>query len=713
MIPPRVHVDFETRSICDLRTKGATMYAQHWTTSPTMLSFIGYGIAEVFDFMGDPLSRYQSSVYPTVQREDDPRLQSCPPPCPTAILKAIAEGAIFVAHNARFEQEIWYWICHLKWGWPMPQKWSCTAARSRYNGLRASLAGSGSDLEIDMKKFEREGDTFIKDFCIPRKYKGPKKNGIITLLWKEPQDDPEGWTKGKEYCLQDAYAEMEIDSILPDLPKFEQDTWELDFTINTRGIPIDVGNVARAIDFSDHFTQQGMIRFNEITGLYPTQRDRVLEYLNQREEIENLGDLRTKTLTRLSGESFPQELRDVIAIRVEAARASVKKLDAMAARTSPDGFARGCFLWYGAHTGRWTAKGIQPQNFVRGDAREAEKVFDFLQSLCWEQGLDLVTHLPKWVEEANLKFFRPLQSLSKSLRGFIKAIPEHELIAGDYAQIEARVLAWLANCTSLLESFATGEDVYVRFAGDHMYNRPYASYFDEKGEVYKHVRDERQRAKSAVLGAGYQLGGKGFQAYCDAMDIFLTEDEAKAIINTYRSAYPEIAHPQFGLWKRVQHCAIEAVLGEGNVVSLHGAQVTFHVERLDSERWWLRITLPSGSRLSYYRPRVDSVDKWGNPVLTYRTEWNSKSYREQTYGGKLVENIVQAIARDICAIGALNAEKAGYPVIMLVHDEVVTMPRRDSGLTAAGLREEMLRLPAWTAGLPLNAEAGRMIRYGK
>lgn len=709
----RVHVDFESRSIVDLRTRGSTIYAQHWSTNPLMLAFIceETGWETVYDFMGEDTA-LQNSTYPS-RSEDDMLLNYYRPICPPNILYAIEQGATFVAHNARFEQDIWYWICHKRWGWPMPLKWSCTAARAAYWGLRRSLEGAGSDLELPIQKLAVEGKEFINTFCCPRKYKGAKKNGIVTQLWAEPHELPFRWNDGKIYCLQDAKTEASIDALLPDLPEFEQQVWDLDFKINTHGIPIDTDSVGKAIHFSDHYTQHAVQRFNALTALNPTQRDRVLEYLNQREEMEKLPNLRTKTLSRIIQDDLPEDLRDVINIRLDSARASVKKLESMRANTSTDGFARGLFVYYGAHTGRFSAKRVQPHNFIRGNAKMAEATFRYLNSECWAGGLG-PSGMPAWVEDADIYFPRPLKALAHSMRGFIKAPPGKIIISGDYAQIEARVLAWLACCEQLLHGFRTGEDTYVRFAADHMYRRRYEDYFDDDGKILPSMADERQRAKSAVLGCGFQLGGTGFREYCDNMDIILSEAEADYTVKAYRNAYPEISDWSGGLWTRANYCAIKAVECEGQVIQLWGTEVTFHVHRIDSERWWLLCTLPSGRHIAYYRPKVQDINQWGKPVLSFRTEWMGKSYRELTYGGRLVENMVQGIARDIMCIGANNADAAGFDIFALIHDEVL-------GLIAAGqieeakalLKQALLSLPSWCAGLPLDAEVKVMDRYAK
>lgn len=711
---PRIRIDFETRSTADLLKLGADVYARHWTTSPTMLSIVipHLNVAYVEDFLLGTKG-YQACVFPFADISDI-HFKWIKPQIPMYILQAILEDWVFVAHNARFEQAIWYHICHKQWGWPMPRTWSCTAARARYWGLRANLEGAASDLEIVHQK-NPFGKEFINDFCKPRKYIGPKKNNRIKLLWKEPQDDPAGWQRGLEYCLEDSLAEGGIDDILPDLPPFEQDIWELDFKINTRGLPIDLKAVDRGIKFSAHFTDAAFKRFDEVTSLRPTQRDKVLEYINQREEIDKLGDLRSKTLRRIVLSDLPPDLRDVIQIRLDTSKASIRKLETMEKCTDDDGRARGLFLYGGAHTMRWSAKRIQPQNFTRPNPDYPPNfMFEYLEHPCWDVPADEMPELPVWVEEANLRFVKPLTALSSAMRGFIKAPKGKVFRVADLAQIEVRVNMWLSRCMWVLDTFREGKDVYVKFAADHMLHLPYEEFWDDSGKLLKRFKLDRQKAKSAELGCGYQMSGPAFVAYCDNVDLIISQEEGKAIVKQYRDGHPELADYSFGIWSRAEQAAIAATTHEGTFFQLSGTAITYHIHRLDQERYWLICTLPSGRHIAYYRPKVRLGQRFGRTVqkLSYRNEWNGRSYREDTYGGKLVENFVQATARDICALGALNAEKAGYPVIGLVHDETITECDEDFGCHEE-LSRLLCQLPDWITDLPVEAEGATMVRYGK
>lgn len=727
----RTHIDFETRSLANLLKVGGDAYARHWSTAPLMLT---YGTApkgirpkfELTDFFAIP--GYADSVYPGIGHNSDPEW-SIPfkVPCPQPILDAIARGDTFVAHNARFEQAIWYNICYLKWGWPNPfdLKWSCTAARARYFGLRASLDGAASDLEVPTQKDPR-GKQFINDFCKPRKYQGPMKNGIVKELWYEPHGPMyHEYVIGMEYCITDGEAEADVDAVLPDLPEFEQRVWEWDFKINNRGVPIDVKSVQNAIKFSDHFTKVAVDQFESVVGVRPTQRAKVLEYLQQREEIEEIGDLRSKTLKRLTLSEFPAELQSIIQTRLDCSLASIKKLETMARCTDSDGNARGGHLYGGAHTMRWSHKRIQTGNMKRGNAKQQKWLFEYMEGPWFDSpGMghnggptDLLDapETPAWVTEAGYRFPRPLTALSLSMRGFIKAPAGKKIVAGDFAQIEARVLAWLAREEWLLEAFRLGQDPYVKFASSYMWPSPYEDWFEDDGKGGKKVKGgeyalRRQIAKSAVLGAGFGISGPKFVEYCDNSDLIISLEDGIETVKTYREAHSNVV----ALWGRAEAAAILAVANEGQTYGLSGTDISLYVWRIDAERWWLCVQFPSGRCMHYYRPKIEIQMKWGRlkETLTFRTEWNGKSYREGTYGGKLVENWVQGIARDIMCVGGLNVEAAGYPVTNLNHDEAITVVDNDFG-SHEELCALMCAQEPWITDLPIKAEGATMQRYGK
>lgn len=677
----KTHIDFETRSVAELARQNAVgehAYAQHESTDALLLGF-------------------KTIDTPQVKVADLLNSAAMPP----ELVEAVDRGDTFVAHNARFEQAIWYWQMHRRHGWPLIEHWSCTAARARYWGLRASLDGVCSDLETPHQKNKR-GEELIKIFCKPRK----KIKGVIRKAWAEPWEMPAEWEEFKQYCGEDVYAEIDVDGLLPELPEFEQRNWELDYKMNWRGLPIDMEMVRRATVFCEHYTDQAFAKFDELTnGLRPTQRAKVLEYLQQREVA--IDDMKAKTLKRIVLADFDSDIQDMITIRLETAKASVKKLAAMIRCTTDDGLARGLVLYYGAHTGRDSGKRVQPQNFIRGNKRMQGHMFQFLEGEWWDTG--------EWQEVSDLIFPRPLDALAQSMKGFICAPKGERFVIADYAQIEARVLVWLARAEEKLQFFHDGKDTYCRFAAQ-MYGREYGDYFHTVDGKLERIDDfdlanERQLSKHAELGCGFGLGGEKFVEYCDDRDIIIQRDVAIDIVKKWRLNNPEIV----AYWARMEKAAKVAVWKEestGQPIRATVGNIAFFVHRIDAERYWLRCELPSGRHISYYRPKLRDGVKWGKPItiLSFRTEWVGRTVREDTYGGKITENAVQGTARDIMKLGVLNAEDAGYAFRLPIHDAgLFTMPfGKGSYQELEGL---LCQQDPWVTDCPIVAEGKECIRY--
>lgn len=677
----KAHIDFETRSVAELARQNAVgehAYAAHHSTDALLLA-------------------YKTDEMPKVDVQDllvSTRM-------PDELRAAAERGDTFVAHNARFEQAIWYWQMHLRHGWPLIEHWSCTAARARYWGLRASLDGVCSDLETTHQKNKR-GTELINLFCKPRR----KIKGVIRKAWAEPWELPGEWQEFIQYCAEDVYAEIDVDNLLPELPEFEQANWDLDYTMNWRGLPIDMAMVERATEFCEHYTNLAFATFDDITGgLRPTQRAKVLEYLQQRDV--DIHDMKAKTLKRIVMADFDNETQDLITIRLETSKASVKKLAAMIRCTTDDGLARGLVLYYGAHTGRDSGKRVQPQNFIRGNKKMQAQMFTFLEGPWWEDGT--------WQEVADLIFPRPLNALAQSMKGFICAPEGERFVIADYAQIEARVLCWLSRSMDKLQFFHDGKDTYCRFAAN-MYGRKYEDYFETiEGKSVRiddlDLANERQLSKHAELGCGFGLGGDKFVEYCDDRDITIEREVAIGIVKAWRNDNPDIVN----YWARVEKAAKVAVWKEestGKPIRASVGNVSFFVHRIDAERFWLRCELPSGRHISYYRPKLRDGLKWGKPVtiLSFRTEWVGKTFREDTYGGKLVENIVQGTARDIMKRGVLNAESAGYAFRLPIHDAgLFTMPFGTGSYQE--LEQLLCQQDAWITDCPVVAEGKECIRY--
>jgi len=420
-------------------------------------------------------------------------------------------------------------------------------------------------------------------------------------------------------------------------------------------------------------------------GLKPTQRDKMMGVFHAMGvKLENLQADHVRKYMKLNVRTLAPEAKRLLQLRIEAGKSSTKKLVSMMLyATLEDPVARGTLMMYGAHTGRWSGKGVQPHNFIRGTLKwdEQQRVFKLLNM----EDHEVFDILYEW----------PISIISSCMRGFIIPHPGKVFFVVDYASIEARVLSWLADDTQMLNAFLKGIDVYKLMAA--------ALYATTIEEV---TSEQRRIGKNLVLGAGYGLGAAKFVAYSEKAGVEIGEDFAKRAIKAYRTE----RHKVVRLWGDVERCAITAVRerrGPDIAVILRG--LAFYVE----ERWFC-IRLPSGRVLRYFSPRVSPVEKWGEPALqlSYKSEIRGRMYPETTYGGKLVENITQAVARDVLVHGMINAEKAGYTVHGTVHDEILTEREEDAG-SVHELEEIVCKLPAWARGLPVSAEGFMSPRYRK
>ena len=381
------------------------------------------------------------------------------------------------------------------------------------------------------------------------------------------------------------------------------------------------------------------------------------------------------------------EARRALTLRQQLAKSSTAKLDALAARVSPDGWLRRNYKYYGAHTGRWSGEGVQLQNLPRG-VLKSDHFDDAVRAV--RSGSDLSG------------FDVPaLDVISSCLRGAFRAPEGKKFVVADLAQIEVRLLAWLAGCQSLLQVFERGEDVYVAFARDHL-------YCDQ--EISKR---ERQIAKSAVLGCGYQLSGgeeredkngdtykSGLWGYAAAMGIEMSQEEAHAAVAAFRTAYPEVT----ALWRNLENAAIRAVVDR---VRVDVGPVAF----VGKQRL-LCALLPSGRRLHYLRPEVTQpADGW--PKLSYEAVIVGKKWgRRNTYGGHITENLVQAIARDVLAEGMLRADSVGMTLVGHTHDEIICL--QDTTMPALDMLLRCMTQPMpWAPDLKLAADGYESEIYRK
>jgi DNA polymerase len=715
MARPRLHLDFETFSDVNLITCGEEVYSER--AVPLLM---GVKLNEADTIVFDYAANFNDGMDDFGNFDRD-----YAPDCPDIIKEAIKDDWHIVAHNWSFEYAIFRNALGRVMGWPVPDysNFICTAAKARYWGLPGALEKAGRILNLNTQK-DKEGSRLIQKFCIPQK---TGRARLASKAIKTIDQSSEDWLKFIEYNRIDVETEYEIDCELPDIPEKFSRFFYSDARMNVRGFPVDMPSVQKAVKYYDFFHNRMEKRFKQLSGgLAPSQVAKVKELLND-DHGEDLGNLQSATIRdRLLEEGLSPEAREMLEIRAETAKASIKKLAAFIARTASDMRAHGGFLWYGAHTGRRSGKGIQPQNFPRGTPLALKQLKAFWKLFdSWVDSLDDNAAL----EVADLCYAKPLDVMAAALRGFIKATPGKKFVVVDYSQIELRVLAWIAGEEELLELLRSGVDPYINFAANYMYGV-------DPSEITKDdIR--RQIAKSALLGAQYQIWINAFIEYCKATaGIKITLEEGTNAVVSYRNAHPNIV--QF--WKDIEKAAIFAVETQGTA-ELSNLRLKFEVH---NKREWLRIYLPSGRPISYFEPRVteritehEKTDFEGNPilititnketgevthvidtytkrkkVLSFLTEWNGKITREYTYGGKIAENVTQGTAADIMYEGEIIAEENGYPLIGSVHDETVTEVDEDFG-SVEELVELVCRLPDCYEGLPIAAEGFECIRYRK
>lgn len=656
----KIHLDFETFSKIKLPDVGHFRYAEHYSTKALIAS---YSLGPKEPVIGVDLSKA------TYKKEMEP------------FFNAVANGATICAHNSQFERAIWEQRCGFFPITPKSWQWSCTSARSSAMALPATLEAAGVALKLDTIK-DPLGKQLINRFSMPQ------KDGTVI----RQEDDPAAFNKFIEYCKQDTVVERHLDAVLPELSEYESKVFQLDYKINGIGVPIDIPLVHTALAFIDEVSANLEKRAMSITGVKTSQRDKLLEWLQ--DKGSSMETLQAAEVERaIADPETPKALREILETRIECSRAGTKKLKTMLTCVSPDGRVRGAFWYNSASTGRWGSSRVQFHNFQKPDPDYPQE--DII-SLLEQKALDLF-------------YDRPLTAIAKSIRGFIKAPEGKEFAVADYSAIEARGLAWLANETWLLDAFKAGKDVYKITAA-----RIYHIREDEVTEA------QRFFGKQTVLGAGYGMGIVKFIATCAKFKVIITEKEAKEAIEGYRASVPAIAGKQDengywkgGLWRTVERACIQAVLTGKQQVICEG-KLTIYMDKLSNGFEVLYIVLPSGRKLAYPEMHVEQVEKWGKlrPVLVFKSFHRFMLVDEETYGGKLVENIVQALTRDILADGLLAVDNAGLSTVAHIHDEIIA--EVDQGTTDLAAFEKLVcKTRKWSKGLPITAGAKKVIRYSK
>ncbi|MBR4863064.1 MAG: DNA polymerase [Oscillospiraceae bacterium] len=591
------------------------------------------------------------------------------------------------AYNAPFE-----WGCLSKYiGWLPPDQWRCTMFHGLYCGYTAGLDATGRALGLSEDKRKlNTGKALIRYFCVP--CNPSKANGQRTR--NHPHHDPARWELFKEYCRQDVVTEMEIERRLSSfpVPDWVQKQWEVDLIINARGVAVDMDFVGGALQMGATVKQSLMQEATEISRLdNPNSVAQLTQWL-QTEMDEELSDLRKDTVAQLlNRDGNSSHVQRMLEIRQELGKTSTKKYDAIEAAVCPDGRVRGLLQFYGANrTGRWAGRLVQVQNLPR----TYTEPLDLARDLVRGRKLDALRAVYGSVPD----------TLSQLIRTAFIAPEGHVLIDADFSAIEARVISWMAGEQWRLEVFRTHGKIYEASASQ-MFGVPI--------ELIKKGNPEyelRQRGKVAELALGYQ-GGVGAMRQMDVGHQLddLSDDEVKDIVTRWRETNKRIRD----LWYALDNAAVK-VITEGGTVGLNNLIIAREFD-YNQGTDCMTITLPSGRKLYYVSPGIGE-NQWGNPSISYMgMDQKTKRWKRiETYGGKLVENCVQAIARDCLAYAIDNLEAAGLPVIFHVHDEVVidVAPWADDDTMLKTVCDIMRQPAPWADGLPLNAE-GWVGRYFK
>jgi DNA polymerase len=572
---------------------------------------------------------------------------------------------IKTAFNANFERTC---LSAGRFGRLMPpEQWQCTAARALQLGLPTSLDGVARALQLEQQK-DAAGKALINYFskpCSPTKTNGQRTRNL-------PEHDPEKWQQFKDYCRQDVEVERAIKAALnrfAEPPEYERRLWCLDQHINDRGVGIDRDLVSRAVELDAEYQERLYTEAVQLTGLAnPRSVAQLKQWLSDRGvTVDSLSKGKAKELL----DTVDDTTRRVLELRLEMAKTSIKKYEAMERAVCPDGRARGLLQYYGANrTGRWAGRLIQLQNLPQNHLDD----LDLARQLLRDGQYELIELLYESVPN----------TLSQLIRTAIVPAPGKRFIVADFSAIEARVIAWLAGEKWRMDVFNGHGKIYEASASQ-MFRVPIEEI--TKGHPL------RQKGKIAELALGYQ-GSVGALEQMGALKMGLSADELPGLVTSWRVANPAIVR----FWSDVEAAARKAVENRSVVNMQYGLQFSCHDH-------YLFIRLPSGRQLAYADPMLQPDRSYPKDKLTYMGYEQGKWTRLTTYGGRLAENIVQATARDCLAEALLRLDDAGYQTVFHVHDEVVMeVPNESSSLDLDEVMRIMGQPINWAPGLPLRAD---------
>lgn len=717
----RITKDFETRSLCNLKTAGAYKYSLHPSTQPTCLSFKFHGqdVVYLLDFK-DINTPWKKLPYKFKNRWE----------------YCIQAGYEFSAHNSFFERCIYDNIMVKRYGWPAipPRQRRCTAAKAAACALPRNLEGAGAALKLTTQK-DKTGYIAMMKTCKPtRQWNAWKKlqddiaagkriterrmksvGTVEPKMFLDPEDDPQTWNNLYKYCKIDTKTEELLDDTLPDLNAQEQELWFLNQEVNWRGLLVDLPTVKKIVGISELEKKTRLKELDALTmGLVtsPNSRKSVMEFLKL-DGIE-IADIKAKTVEDLlKGGKLNPDMKRLLEIRKELSKASLRKYKAFMDRACDDNRVRDIALYHGASTGRDTGVGIQPHNFPRGLIKvDKDMPYRAIQDIL-DYDVDFLKLL--YGDDLSILFSAVLRNMLIPTKG-------KKLFVADFSKIEVAVLWWLSGNEAGLKILRAGLDPYIYMASANT-GKPYKEIELAVLNEERWAIDARQLGKAQVLGCGFGMGWNKFQltAY-EQYRLTLTDQQSKHAVKSYREKNKAVKD----VWKAYESAAIRAV-EDREVVKVNGCK--FYTK--DKFLW---IELPSGRKLAYREPHIvmreftyeveeEIIVKGKVKIKIHKRTaekktlefWavNSKTKKwsvERTFGGSITENIVQAVARDLMKWSEIRVERAGYTSNLTVHDELIT--EKDKG-TVDEFTKIMCKVPKWAKGCPIESKGWTGPRYRK
>ena len=672
------HVDIETFSKTLLKTAGTYRYAEDQSTEIMCLMF-AFGDEPVNIWIPDLFlpQELKLRIFRWLTEHQPGGLMHTGPKCPKRIRWHADRGGRFWAFNAMFERNVLRGPAGRAISFPKTKRsqWHCTMVQAKENGLPADLGRCAKALKTVHQKDE-DGRGDMLRLSKPRK---PSKHNPATR-WT-PDDAPDKFFNLYTYCVDDVLTEREVHHNCNPITKNERRIYLLDQKINDRGWKVDLKAVDDVQYLIANYKQRIVDKMIKLCGLKPTQTQALAEWI--RAQGVDIPNLQAQTVEDyLKRKDQPQEVRWALRMYSLHNMKAPAKYTAMQRAVCADDCLHGMFNFYGASTGRWSSRIVQLQNLFRPVIDDPE----FAIELFSDREIDMIK---VWFAKNPMKVF------ASCVRGMLIPRVGRDLLFADFSSIEARIVAWMANAVDKLKIFSTHGLVY-EYTASKIWNHPLD--LDSLKRFKKEHPDLRFLGKIAELAFGYQGGQAAGVKMAKDFGADLNAEKADEVKWSWRDANPEIV----AMWENVKDAAIMAVLKPGTTTQAH--RLAFRVVGD-----YLYMRLPSGRKLAYYKPCIknEELRYWG--IDTYTRQWTLC----KTYGGKLVQNAAEGIARDLMVAGMFNLYRTGiYPILGTVHDEIITEPKEGFGSIAEV--ERLMTMPLkWAKGLPVRAVGERCKRYKK